>query len=869
MVYCGVVHTHQFKLNSVYMMVSRMKQISLVVVLLASTGFSSLSAQPRIPSPDGYLGYELGEQFTPHHQVLGYFRAVAEASPLVTYEKYGETNEGRELGIVKVSSESNHQQLEQIRTDNLKRTGLMEGAVQGGPVPIVWLSYNVHGNESSSSEAAMKTLYELVRPGRSDTKAWLDKTVVIMDPMLNPDGRDRYVHWYKQTVGEQYNARPAAREHHEPWPGGRTNHYYFDLNRDWAWLTQKESRARIGVYQQWMPQIHVDFHEQGYNEPYYFAPAAKPFHQAITEWQEQFQYTIGRNHADYFDANNWLYFTREVFDLFYPSYGDTYPIFNGAIGMTYEQGGSGRAGLGIIKAEGDTLTLRDRLMHHHTTGLSTIEVTAGHAAEVITEFEQYYQGAQRNPSGAYKSYVLRADSSAPLRALLELLDHHKIRYGRLREGGRYEAFSYRQNGRRQVELRSGDIVVSAYQPKSVLARVLFEPKPVLTDSLTYDITAWALPYAYGVEAYAVEERLEARSVNDSMPAPDPASGQPSGGQPYAYLSDWDDPSDVAFLAQLLKHKVQVRVTSAPFTLEGREYEAGTLVITRSGNTAMGEAFDDIVQAAADWHGQELQRAETGFVSAGPDFGSSGVALIGAPRVGLLAGAGTSSNRVGEVWHYFDRQIGYPITLLDTGYFSGVNLADYDVLILPAGRYGDRLSDERMGEIRAWVRGGGTLIALGGANELLAGREGFALKEKTASGSASAADSAQPDPLRTYGQRQRAQAPTFNPGSIYEITMDPTHPLGYGYGDSYFSLKLDTDAYAFLEDGWNVGAAREGAHVSGFTGYKVKEELSNTLAFGVEQMGRGSVVYMVDNPLFRAFWYSGKLLFGNAVFMVGN
>ncbi|MGK7369881.1 MAG: M14 family zinc carboxypeptidase, partial [Candidatus Halalkalibacterium sp. M3_1C_030] len=387
-------------------------------------------AQNSLQSPEEYLGYELGSKWTPHYKVMNYFKYVADQSPMVTFQQYGTSNEGRELVIVKVASEENHERLEQIRTDNLKRAGLMDGEPTTN-VPIVWLSYNVHGNETSSSEAALKTIYELVRPGNAESKKWLTNTVVIMDPMINPDGRDRYVHWYTETAGDEFNAYGDAREHHEPWPGGRTNHYYFDLNRDWAWLTQKESRQRVELYQKWMPQIHVDYHEQSYTSPYYFAPAAEPFHKAITDWQREFQYTIGKNHARYFDKNSWLYFTREVFDLFYPSYGDTYPIFNGSIGMTYEQAGGGYAGLGIIKPEGDTLTLHDRLMHHYTTGMSTVEIASQYADKLVSEFGAYYNDALENPSGEYKTFVIKADNNPDkMKALFDLLDKHKVEYGK-------------------------------------------------------------------------------------------------------------------------------------------------------------------------------------------------------------------------------------------------------------------------------------------------------------------------------------------------------------------------------------------------------------------------------------------------------
>jgi hypothetical protein len=286
---------------------------------------------------------------------------------MVKLEQYGTTNEGRPLILLYVTSPENLSRLEAIRQNNLRLAGMTPDKMapdEKGPA-IVWLSYNVHGNETSSSEAALLTLYELVNPANTKTKEWLQHTVVIIDPCINPDGRDRYVNWFNSVVGMRANPQPYTREHSEPWPGGRPNHYYFDLNRDWAWQTQIETQQRIVKYNQWLPQVHVDYHEQGYNNPYYFAPAAEPYHEVITGWQREFQTIIGKNNAKYFDQNGWLFFTKERFDLFYPSYGDTYPLYKGAIGMTYEQGGHSRGGAAVINHDGDTLTLWDRFHHRY------------------------------------------------------------------------------------------------------------------------------------------------------------------------------------------------------------------------------------------------------------------------------------------------------------------------------------------------------------------------------------------------------------------------------------------------------------------------------------------------------------------------
>jgi len=858
-----LLSVHNSLIDPISYMKKRIFSAAILLTVFMVIQAVPLQAQSSLQSPSEFLGYELGTQWTPHYRVMDYFQYVAGQSSMVQAHSYGETNEGRTLLLAQVTSEENMGRLEEIRTNNLKRTGLLEGEPTGDPTAIVWLSYNVHGDETSSSEAAMKTLYELVRPDNRETKQWLQNTVVMMDPMLNPDGRDRYVHWYKETAGDSPNVAMDAREHHQPWPGGRYNHYYFDLNRDWAWLSQKESRERIEEYQKWMPQVHVDYHEMGYEEPYYFAPAAKPFHKAITDWQEQFQYTIGKNNVKYFTQNDWMFFTRDVYDLFYPSYGDTYPIFNGAIGMTYEQGGGGVAGLGILKAEGDTLSLHDRMMHHFTTGLSTIEASSKNAQKLVEEFSKYYDTARNNPQGKYKTFVIKSDNDPDkLQALFSLLDKHQVEYGKATRSRRMQGYNYADGRTERVQVEEGDYLVSVYQPKSVLARVLFEPRPELADSVTYDITAWEQHYAYGLDGYALTNRLDVAAAE----APDKNVNNSASGTPYAYLAEWNDLADVGLLADLLKHDVNVRFTKAPLKLDGRQYDRGSLIITRSDNKWKEGNFDEVVQDIANQHNEQLYSAETGFVDSGPDFGANAVSYLKKPKVAVLSGEGTSSTMVGEIWHYFDRQINYPITMLDTDYFNSVNLSDYDVLILPT-YYGDKLDDARMKEIREWVSAGGKLIAVGSANHLLAGKEGFGLKwkEKEENGDEGPADTERV----AYGEQQRESISEYNTGSVYQITMDDTHPLAFGYDDTYFSLKLDSDAYDYLDDGWNVGVAKEDAHMSGFIGYKAKKELENTLTFGVQSMGRGSVVYMVDNPLFRAFWYNGKLLFGNAVFMVGQ
>ncbi|MCJ8164477.1 M14 family metallopeptidase [Pontibacter sp. E15-1] len=850
-------------------MINSLKRSFALLLLLLCVQVAT--AQGQLQSPAQFLGYPLGKQFTTHNRILDYVQYLAAQSPdRMKVQEYGHTYEGRPLVLATVASKENLPRLEQIRENNLRQAGLQSGQVQGEQPAVVWLSYNIHGNESVSSEAVMQVLYDLLNPANAQAGKWLQNTVVMLDPCVNPDGRERYVQWYKQASNRAGNASPYAWEHYEPWPGGRPNHYYFDLNRDWAWQTQVESKQRMQVYNSWLPQVHADFHEMGTESPYYFSPAAKPFHESITPWQRQFQNTIGEYNREAFDKNNWLYFTRENFDLFYPSYGDTYPTYNGAIGMTYEQGGSGRAGLAYTKQDGDTLTLTDRITHHVAASMATIQATSEKAEPLKQEFRKYYDNNLRNPAGDYKAFVLKADNqnAGNLKALTSYLDQQGIRYGYAGKSNSVKGYNYSNGKTESVRLAPQDVVISMYQPKSTLLKVLFEPNARLEDSLTYDITSWAMPYAYGVQAYATKSKLEPTQRADTPPIV-----KLEIERPYAYLARWTSLQDLKFLTALMQEGIKVRQAEKAFETDGQQFAPGTLIITRTGNTALGEKLDETVRQLANEHQVSLRATTTGFVSSGADFGSGSVRYLKMPKVALLSGEGVSPYGFGEVWHYFEQQIGYPVTVLNTSYFSSVPLHEFDVLILPAGSYSRTLNEETLEKVKDWVQAGGKLIAMESAAGYLAGKTGFNLKKKTEEEESKDKEkSKDEDPykhLRTYANRERESLQEEVQGSIFKVDLDNTHPLAFGYGPTYFALIRSSDTFSFLEKGWNVGVLKKNNYTTGFVGTSSKTKLQDALILGTQELGRGQVVYLADNPLFRGFWQSGKLLFGNAVFLVGQ
>ena len=799
-------------------------------VILGAISFSF----GQIQSPSEFLGYELGDSFTRHHKVVEYYQQLAAADPdRVVLEQYGETNEGRPLYLVFLGSKDIISNRQAIRVNHLKS---LVGE-SNNDHSIVWLSYNVHGNESVSTEASMKTAFELLTAKRE----YLENTLVIIDPCINPDGRDRYVNWYNQTKNNRVQPDPNSAEHFEPWHSGRTNHYVFDLNRDWVWMTQVESQARLPQYQKWQPQIHVDFHEQGVDQPYYFAPAAEPLHEVITDFQKQFQDEIGRNHAKYFDANGWLYFTKERFDLLYPSYGDTYPTYHGAIGMTYEQGGSGRAGLAIRNSEGNLLTLKDRIAHHFTTGISTVEIASKNGGRLQKEMANFVQEGLNDP----KTYVL-SGSADNLKALTQLLEKHQITYG-LGKGSLVSGYDYRTQTQKRIKADENSIIIPAGQVKNKLIHVLLEPNTKLNDSITYDITAWSLPFAYDVNALLSTKKVPF-SKTEFAHTPNPISKDA-----YAYVMDYQGFASQKALAALLDRGMTVRTSYSDFKVDGSSFHAGASILLAAENKNLENALAEISEEfEVDFKG-----VSTGFVDSGKDFGSPSVAKTKAVKVALFKGEGISSYNFGEWWYFLEKDLNYPVTVLNTEYLRYYDLDNYDVLIMPDGNYRN-FDDNTLSTIEQWISSGGKLIAQSGALSALSRQGSFNIKTKERNRPST-------DPLLPYELQEREGIKNYITGAIFKTKVDTTHPVAYGYDSNYYGLKLNSNAYELLPSGNLASFEADTTPIAGFAGSNTLEPLSKSLFIGTENHGRGNVIYFTDNPVFRGFWYGAKRFVANAIF----
>lgn len=801
----------------------------------------------QVQNPEEFLGYKLGDQFSRHHQIVDYVQHIATQSSYAQLVPYGTTYEGRKLQFVVLSAPENLNRLDEIKNAHLNSLGLTNTKAENEDLPvIVWLSYNVHGNESVSSEAALQTLHELV----TEKKEWLQEAVVILDPCINPDGRDRYVNWYNQVKSAPFDSSPYAVEHFEEWPRGRYNHYYFDLNRDWAWMSQKETQQRLPHYLSWMPHVHVDFHEQGVDSPYYFAPAVAPYNEVITDFQREFQTTIGKNHARYFDQNGWLYFTDDVFDLLYPGYGDTYPMFNGAIGMTYEQGGSGRAGLSIVNSAGNLLTLKDRIAHHYTTGLSTIETAINHKKELLDQMKAYHTNKQPK----FKTYAFEGHPDK-IKAITKLLNQHQIETHMLTKATTIQGLHYGSLKKGKHTFPKNSLIVKGNGTKSQLIQSLLEPQTKLADSLTYDITAWSLPYAYGLSGMASKQEVSAIQWKT------PSKEQPILEPAYAYAAERKSLNDGLFLGALIKAGIRVYYNEKPLTNGGKRWDEGSLFVLRGENPNI-ENLHEKVTAIARNTNQTVVPLRTGFSDQGPDLGANSMRLIKNKRIAILKSDAASPSRYGEIWHFFEQQFHYPLRQLKTQQLSSKSLQEIDVLILPPGYYSQLLNTEN-NPLNRWLKDGGRIVALGSALRYFAQNESFKLSFKEEEDNDEKTENTE---RIAYADQERDAIRSAIYGSIFEANVDSTHPLAAGYSNRYITLKTSATAYHLLENQGTVAYLTKNTRpLAGYTGDKALKKQENALLIGTEQIGRGSIVYFVDNPMYRSFWENGKLWLINALF----
>ncbi|TVP42355.1 MAG: hypothetical protein EA350_16195 [Gemmatimonadales bacterium] len=825
---------------------------------------------PAIPSPEGFLGYEIGAHHTRHDAIEAYFRELARLSPRAVYEEYAESYERRRLGVLTVTSPDNHARLEEIRLRHLEAA--LDASVPAGDRPLVAvLAAGVHGGEASGPEAMLLTAYWLVAGTTPEVLEALERGVWHIDPVQNPDGRDRHVTWVNGNRSLVLSADPADREHTEGFPGGRTNHYLFDLNRDWLPLENPESRGKVAFHHRWLPNVVTDFHEMGPNSTYYFEPSNpvgswNPLipERLYTEITEDFAVF----YADHLDRLGSLYFTKEVFDNTYPGYGSTYPKFLGGFALTFEQASS-RGGVQESRHHG-VLTYAYTIRNQLRTSLATVRGALAHREKLLAYQQEFFASALTEADAFPVTGYLFGDPHDPTknRRFVEYLLRHDLEVHELARP--VEAAG--QAGEHAFEPGTA-WVVPVRQPHYRLVRSIFERTSEYPDSTFYDQSTWTMSLAYGIPDAELTGAVLPLGARVTSP-PDPPSWRvpPTG---YAYLLDWPDSGTPRALQALLDRGVRVSTAFQPFATEThagrREFGRGTLVIPVQTQPVGAAELHGWIEAAARDAEVQAWSVESGYSLEGVDLGSNQVRTIRPPSILLVLGGET-----GSIWHLFDTKVGIPATKVDVDAAARVDLARYNVIILPSSG-GGAFTGERLEELRRWVRGGGTLITFrtgaawairnGLAPNVALGEAGGAAGGGWAAGASGAAGSAGSGPVRrNYADASALRSQALG-GSIWEADLDITHPLGFGY--TRRTLAVWRDHGLVLPPSRNafstVARLTDEPHLSGYHTPEHLEALRGASSVVADRLGRGTVVLLVDQPNFRGFWLGTNRLLLNAVY----
>lgn len=828
------------------------RAVILFAIVLAT---SFASAQQ---TPEEFLGYPIGERFTPQHRILDYFGQLDRASELVTMQSIGETYEHRPLVLAVITSAANHARLDAIRSNAAALANGDASASTEGMPAIVWLAFGVHGNESSSSEASMVVASALLHD--AELTRSLDDLVVIIDPMSNPDGRERYIEWFRRTRGAEPNPDPQAFEHQEPWPGGRFNHYLIDMNRDWAWLSQKETQARVAAFQQWHPQVYVDFHEMWPQSSYFFPPDAKPINTNLPKEVEHWLDVFGRANAASFSSQNWAFFVGEVFDLFYPGYGDSWPALHGAVGMTYEVAGGGRAGVVIERQDAALLRLSDRVQRHAMAAVTTVRTAAANRAGLL----HYTHDAAKANIESGKTTFLLAPDSPNFVPLVSLLEKQGIRVEMLSAPSTVRATRIGRDTAESHTFPAGTAVVSTRQPLGGLVNTLLERTPLFSKGFVdeqraradadepddfYDLTAWSLPLAMNVEGWAANGTIGGTTAFRAPVATVPQAAR------YGYLVDGLDANIHRFAGRLLEKHVNFSIAAAELPAANTTHPRGTIVILKGNNPP---DLDATLIAAAREFGVTLVGLDSGWMG-GTAFGSEKLRYVRDPKIALVGGPGTDPTSYGMLWHTLDIDTPVPHTTLLTESLRNVNLDDYRVLVLPDGNYVDRLGKPVLDKVRQWVNDGGTLVAIKGATAFLRQKDAEISKLKPWQPAKASDDADAPEPESRYNDYRV-------PGAAFRTAMNERSYLTFGVPRPPAVLVEGSGAFLPLPRKVDNVLTIESTDplLTGVAWPESLERLKGSVYVASEKVGKGQIVTFADDPHFRLFWRGTLPMFLNGV-----
>ncbi len=819
---------------------------------------AAIAYDPSIPRPEEVIGHVIGTRHTAPHQIVAYFQAVAAASDRVLVEEHGRTYEGRPLIHAIVSAPENLLRLEAIRQANLRLSedpsSVTDAELARLPV-VAYLGYSIHGNEASGSEASLLVLYYLAAAQGPAIDSLLTQAVLIIDPMLNPDGRDRFVDWVNRNRGRVPVADPQDREHVEPWPGGRTNHYWFDLNRDWLTGQHPESQGRFRLFHHWRPQLLTDHHEMGSEATYFFMPGVPSRTHPLTPARNQeLTAAIARYHAEALDQIGSLYYSKEGYDDFYYGKGSTYPDANGAIGILFEQASS-RA---LLRETRDgVLSYAFTIRNHFATSLSTLNALRALRVELLRYQRDFYleaeELARRLPVKAYLIALEPGRTRAQL--LAQVLRRHRIRVYTLAQDVTVNGKTFRAGAA---------YVVPVQQPQVRMLQALMERRTTFEDSLFYDVSAWTLPLAYDV-VWAEWRRDPSALLGTPVDSVRLDGGELVGERSdYAYLMSWDRYFAPAALYQLQQAGVRARLLTEAVTLPvagmRRTFPPGTVlipVVSRDGKGPGRDSLQALIQKLAQTYHVRFYAVETGLTEEGPDLGTREYGrVLEQPRIALLTGAGTRAYNAGEVWHLLSERMHIPVSLLDVANVAWADLSRYNRLVLAGGSYASLPAEK----IKNWVQQGGVLIALTSAVDWVIERGLVKLKARPFD-----LDSLlRPYP---YGQLRRARGAQVIGGAILEARLDTSHPLTFGLEATLPVFRTEETFYDPSEvPGANVAVYTEQPLLSGYLSAARRQLAPGAAAVVAQRYGQGRVILIMDNPNFRAFWIGSSRLFMNAIFL---
>ncbi len=816
----------------------------------------SVSYNAKIPKPKDVIYHNVGEWHVTHDRLVNYMQAIATAAPeRVKLQNMGLTYEGRPQVVLIITSPENHRNLENIRQQHLQLTDPSKSGslnIENMPV-VVWVGHSIHGNEASGSNASLLSAYHLAAAQGSQIDDLLKNTVILLDPSFNPDGLQRFSTWVNQHRSKNLVTDPASREFNEVWPGGRFNHYWFDLNRDWLPAVHVESQNRLKLFHQWKPNILTDHHEQGSNATFFFQPGVPSRVNPLTPAKNQeLTAQMGTYHAAYLDRIGSMYFTKENYDDFYYGKGSTYPDVNGAIGILFEQGSSRGH---LQETSNGLLSFPYTIRNQFVTTLSTLEAARALRKDFLAYQRDFYKGSVNEAASfATKGYVIGNErDETKTREFITMLQRHQIEVYEL-------ANNIKADGK---EFNKGAaFVVPAAQPQHRLIRGIFDKTLEYKDSLFYDITAWTMPLAFGLQYAELNGAQFNKNLLGAAYAESKPVGDVQGGKSeYAYLLEWNELYAPAALYELLQKGLNVKVATNAFEMvvngSPKKFGQGTVSIPVQIQTTNADSVYRTIQNISAKYGLAFLAVNTGSVSSGSDLGSSRFAAVNKPSVALIVGQGVNALDAGEVWHLMDQRFNIPLTHLEQDDFNRADLNRYTTIIMVGGNY-NTLNKDRL---KSWIQNGGVLIAIEEGAQWAAqnGISGASLKRPKP-----AIDSAARLP---YAEREQLTGAQAVRGAIFEASVDGTHPLAYGYSTPTVSLFKGNRV--FLEKSKNPFNTpfyyKDKPLQSGWVSRENLEHIRNSAAVVVNGIGSGKIISIADNPNFRAFWLGGSKLMMNSVF----